>query len=136
VYDVNPFQSDGWLSRYFQYKKWSGPHQFPLSFDSESMKITGSGSDDVGVLPIDGTYSTETNQIDTGDCKQNLGHQVVIRLTWNAQSHQFEGIWHVQINAHHDAGTFHLKFYATYIKSKLLSTFQECLVIFLNVLRS
>ncbi|CAF5025602.1 unnamed protein product, partial [Rotaria sp. Silwood1] len=63
------------------------------------MKVTGSGSDDVGVFTIDGIYSFDTNrigltktyQLDTGDRSENLGHQVIIQLTWNAQNRHFNG---------------------------------------------
>ncbi len=131
VYSVNPFQSGVWLSRYFQYETWHGPYSFPLSFYSQSKKIKGSGSDDVGIFTIDGTFSTETNQmnliktyqIETGDRKQNLGHQVTIQLTWNAQSRQFEGKWHVRISTYEDKGEFQLKLYPAYIRSKLLWIF-------------
>jgi hypothetical protein len=37
--DFNPFQSGVWSSQYFQDERWHGPHQFPISFDSQSMKI-------------------------------------------------------------------------------------------------
>jgi hypothetical protein len=95
------------------------------------MKVTGSGSDDVGVFTIDGIYSTETNRIGlkktyelgTGDRSDNLGHQVKIQLTWNTQNRQFEGKWYVEQSKHHDDGEFVLKFYRVSIQSKLLSIF-------------
>ncbi len=83
------FKSGYWNSRYFQYGEWHGPCRFPLIFDGHSMKITGSGSDDVGEFTIDGIYSTETSRIGltkkyqagTGNRSENLGHQVTIQLT-------------------------------------------------------
>ncbi|CAF4090130.1 unnamed protein product [Rotaria sp. Silwood1] len=116
--NVNPFQSGIWSSRYFQYERWHGPHSFLLSFNSQSMKITGSGSDDIGVFTINGIYSTETNrigltktyQLGTGNPLENLGHQVTIQLTWNAQSSQFEGKWYVKTSQYGGQDTFQLKF--------------------------
>ncbi len=118
TYGVNPFQSGIWSSRYFQYTRWHGPYQFSLLFDPQSMKVTGSGSDDVGTFTIDGTYSTETSRIaltktyqaGTGNRSENLGHQVTIQLTWNAQNNQFEGKWYVQTNKYHGEDKFELKF--------------------------
>jgi len=118
VSNANPFHSGIWSSRYFQYTRWHGPYQFSLLFDPQSMKVTGSGSDDVGKFTIDGTYSTETSRIaltqkyqaGTGNLSENLGHQVTIQLTWNAQNNQFEGKWYVQTSEYHDEDKFELKF--------------------------
>jgi hypothetical protein len=133
AYDDNPFQSGIWSSQYFQYNRWHGPHQFRLSFKCHSMKVTGSGSDDVGVFTIDGIYSTETNQIDlkktyelgTGDRSENLRHPVTIQLTWNTENRQFEGKWYVEQSKHHDDDEFVLKFYRASIQSKLFSIFKS-----------
>ncbi|CAF4087681.1 unnamed protein product, partial [Adineta steineri] len=78
----------------------------------------GSGVDDIGSFTIDGTYSNETNrigltkqyQIGTGDPSQNLGHQVIIQVTWNEKNNQFEGKWYVQTKKYHGEGKFQLKF--------------------------
>jgi hypothetical protein len=117
AYDANAFQSGIWSSRYFQYKKWHGPYQFSLSFDPQSMKVTGSGSDDVGTFTVDGTYSvksrrmglTKTYQAGTGNPSENLAHQVTIQLTWNAQNNQFEGKWYVQTHKYRGEDKFELK---------------------------
>ncbi len=131
VCDTGPFQSGIWSSRYFQYGLWHDSHPFPLSFDSQSMKVTASGSDDVGVFTIDGTYSTETNRIDltktyllgTGDSSKNSGHQVTIQLIWNTQNDQFEGKWSVQTSIFYDDAVFELRFCRRSIASTLLLIF-------------
>ncbi|CAF3079326.1 unnamed protein product [Rotaria sp. Silwood2] len=118
AYKVNHFQSGIWSSRYFQYGRWHGPHHFSLSFNSQSMQVTGSGSDDVGVFTIDGIYSFETNrigmtktyQLGTGDRSENLGHQVTIQLAWNARNRQFEGKWYVKTCQYGGQDVFELKF--------------------------
>jgi hypothetical protein len=118
AYDTNPFQSGIWSSRYFQYKRWHGPYQFSLSFDPQLMKVTGSGSDDVGIFAIDGIYSDTTRQMDltkiyqagTGNPSENLGHQVTIQVTWNAQNNQFEGKWYVHTSKFRGEDKFELKF--------------------------
>ncbi len=115
--NVNPFQSGLWSSRYFQHKQWHGPHQFSVLFDSQAMKVTGSGSDDVGSFTIDGIYSIKTRRIGltkrylrgTGNPSANFGHQVTIQLTWNAKNHQLEGIYYV-ITTKYDENKFELKF--------------------------
>ncbi|CAF4192369.1 unnamed protein product, partial [Adineta steineri] len=47
------FSSGQWMSRYFQYKQWHGPHLFSLFFNHKQQKVTGSGEDDVGEFSID-----------------------------------------------------------------------------------
>ncbi len=119
AYDVNAFQSGIWSSRYFQYKSWHGAYQLSLSFDSQLMKVTGSGSDDVGTFTVDGIYSiktgriglTKTYQAGTGNPLENLGHEVTIQLTWNRQKNQFEGKWYVQTSKYHGENKFELKLY-------------------------
>jgi hypothetical protein len=81
------------------------------------MKVTGSGSDDVGTFTVDGTYSvqsrrmglTKTYQAGTGNPLENLAHQVTIQLTWNAQNNQFEGKWYVQTHKYRGEDKFELK---------------------------
>ena len=81
-YDLNAFQSGTWSSRYFQYGKWHGPYQFSLSFDPESMKVTGSGSDNIGTFTINRIYSMTTHRIgltkiyqaSIGNPLENIGH--------------------------------------------------------------
>lgn len=116
--DISMFKSGYWKSRYFQYRRWHGPCRFSLSFENSSMKVTGSGSDDVGVFIINGIYSMETSrlaltkkyQAGTGNRTENLGHQVTIQLTWNAQTDQFEGKWYVQTSKYRGEDKFELKF--------------------------
>lgn len=116
--DTSVFKSGYWNSRYFQYGKWHGPYRFSLTYDSQSMKVTGSGSDDIGKFIIDGIYSVETSRIaltkkyqaGTGNLSENLGHQVTIQLVWNAQNNQFEGKWYVQTSKYHGEDKFELKF--------------------------
>ena len=116
--DSSIFQAGVWSSQYFQYGRCHGPHQFSLSFDPQSMKVTGSGSDDIGTFTIDGDYSTKTHRIGltkqyqagTGNRSENLGHRVIIQLIWNVQNSQFEGKWYVQTNKYHGEDKFQLKF--------------------------
>ncbi|CAF4595395.1 unnamed protein product [Rotaria sp. Silwood1] len=125
AYDINHFQSGIWSNRYFQYGNWHGPYQLSLSFDPQSMIITGSGSDDVGTFTIHGTYSIETYRMGftkiyqqgTGNSSENLGHQVTIQLTWNAQNNQFEGKWYVQTSKYHGEDKFELKFDGQHIQT-------------------
>ncbi len=123
--DISIFKSGYWQSRYFQYRRWHGPCRFSLSFESGSMKVTGSGSDDVGTFTIDGIYSIETSrlaltkkyQAGTGNRSENLGHQVTIQLTWNAQNDQFEGKWYVQTSKYHGEDKFELKFIGQHLQT-------------------
>ena len=116
--DISIFKSGYWKSQYFQYGKWQGPCLFSISFESGSMKVTGSGSDDVGTFTINGIYSIETSRLaltktyraGTGNRSENLGHQVTIQLTWNAQNDQFEGKWYVQTSKYNGEDKFELKF--------------------------
>ncbi|CAF1539891.1 unnamed protein product, partial [Rotaria sordida] len=89
------------------------------------MIITGSGSDDIGTFTIDGIYSVETRRIGltktytrgTGNQLENLGHQVIIQLTWNVQNDQFEGKWYVQTSKYHGENRFELKFDGQHIQT-------------------
>jgi hypothetical protein len=117
AYNVTPYQSGIWSSRYYQYTGWHGPYQFSLSFDAQSMKVTGSGTDDVGTFIIDGTYSVEIHRMDlikkyqigTGNPLDNFGHEVTIQLTWNADNHQFEGTWYIKTSTYSGEDKFELK---------------------------
>lgn len=117
-YDISMFKSGFWRSQYFQYGTWHGSHRFSLSFDPQFMKVTGSGTDDIGKFTIDGTYSIETSRIGltkkyqagTGNRSENLGHQVTIQLAWHSKNNQFEGKWYVQTNKYHGEDKFLLKF--------------------------
>ncbi|CAF3443922.1 unnamed protein product, partial [Rotaria socialis] len=97
--NINHFQSGIWTSQYFQYKSWHGPYHLSLFFDHQSLRVTGSGSDDIGSFTIDGIYSIQTQRIGltktyaqgTGNLSENLGHDVIIQLKWNSKNSQFEG---------------------------------------------
>jgi hypothetical protein len=110
----NLFPSGSWVSRYFQYKRWHGPHTFSLSFDHQKFKVAGCGTDDVGTFSIDGIYSLTTHRIDltkkyqekTGNPSENLGHTVAIQLEWNFKERQFDGEWHVQTKKYHGKDKF------------------------------
>ena len=116
AYNVNPFQSGIWSSRYFQYEQWQKSYKILLSFDSESTKVTGSGSDEIGTFTIDGSFSMKTNRLgltktyqpNTGNPLENFGHQITIQLIWYSDSHQFQGKWY--LNGSHEQGQFELKF--------------------------
>jgi hypothetical protein len=118
TYSGNPFQSGIWSSRYYQYLEWHGPSQLSLTFDSESSKITGSGSDDVGTFTVDGIYSKRTSriglkkiyQLGTGNRSENFGHQVILQLEWNVENHQFEGKWYVHTKTYQGVDKFQLHY--------------------------
>ncbi|CAF4264942.1 unnamed protein product, partial [Adineta steineri] len=108
-----------WSSQYFQYETWHGPHQFPLLFNSQTMKIKGAGSDDIGIFNIKGFYSTKTNRIvlkkvyksNTGNTKGNSGHSVKMKLMWNEENNQFEGNWHINTTKYKGNDKFNLHFH-------------------------
>jgi hypothetical protein len=116
--NANIFQSGTWSSRYFQYGKWHGQHEFLLSFDANSLTVNGHGKDDVGSYTITGQYSTQSNEIElikkyqeaTGDFSENLGHDVTIEVTWNSMKHLFEGKWYVDTPEFTGEDTFELTF--------------------------
>ncbi|CAF1207710.1 unnamed protein product [Adineta steineri] len=122
-----------WSSQYFQYETWHGPHQFSLLFNSQAMKIKGTGSDDNGVFSINGFYSTKTNRIvlkkeyesNTSNTKENSGHPVKIELMWNEENNQFEGNWYINTIVYKDSGKFNLQFHekSLAIKSDSNGTF-------------
>jgi hypothetical protein len=105
----NIFPSGHWVSRYFQYEQWHGPHTFSLFFNHHELKVTGSGIDEVGAFSIDGIYSLNTRRIGltknyqkgTGNQSENLGHKVIIQLEWNIEKRQFEGKWYAHTNKYH-----------------------------------
>ncbi|CAF0992986.1 unnamed protein product [Adineta steineri] len=120
--ESNHFISGFWSSQYYQYNIWHGPYQFSLLFDSETQKVTGNGSDDVGMYTIEGIYSTRTNRMGliktykkgTGNPIQNLGHDVTIQVVWNSNQHQFEGKWYVRTNKYSGQDKFHLNLEKSY----------------------
>jgi hypothetical protein len=96
------------------------------------MKVTGSGSDDIGTFTIDGIYSTTTLRIGltktyqkgTGNLFQNLGHQVTIQLTWNEKNQQFKGKWYVKTSKYRGEDKFRLKFNQEFVYT-VYETVQE-----------
>ena len=116
IYQIEPFDTGMWSSRYQQYDMWHGPHQCSLQFDQATNRVTGAGNDDVGRFSIDGTFSTETHrmgltktyQLGTGDPTENSGHKVTIQLTWNDSTNRFEGKWYVQTKKYRGGGEFQL----------------------------
>ena len=111
------FESGPWLSRYFQYTTWHGYHQQTLNFDTKTLTVTGSGKDDVGEFTIKGGYSIDlqrlalrkTYRLGTGNITQNLGHTVLIQVTWNPNQNQFVGKWYVRTHKYQGEGPFQLK---------------------------
>jgi hypothetical protein len=65
-----------------KYSTWHGPYRLLLSFDHDSGKMTGHGTDDVGDFTCEGIFSSynfrlalmQKYQNGTGDPKENLGH--------------------------------------------------------------
>lgn len=115
--DINPFQSGLWSSRYFQYEQWHGPYQFLLTFDHQTMNVTGSGSDDADSFIISGIYSIKTRRIGltkryilgTGNPSANFGHLVTIQLEWDAQNRLLKGTYYVAVTIYEE-NKFELKF--------------------------
>lgn len=118
IFDYHQFQPGIWSSRYHQYGRWHGPYPSKFLFDSNTLKVTGAGSDDVGKYIIKGIFSNQTNRmgltktykIGTGNPTQNLGHDVIIQMAWNAHKHQFEGKWYVKTSKYSGSDKFELKF--------------------------
>ena len=116
------FESGNWTSRYYQYKKWHGPHELSLSFDHQTSTIKGSGTDSIGTYAIDGIFSphsqriglTKTYQLGTGNPIENLGHTVTIQLEWNSVHHQFKGKWYVRTKSFRGEDLFELNFGKAY----------------------
>jgi len=85
------------------------------------MRVTGSGTDDVGTFTIEGIYSDKTNRIGltkkyipgTGNPSQNLGHEVTIQLEWNARTRQFDGKWYIQTSEYEHSNKYEIKFDGT-----------------------
>jgi hypothetical protein len=82
------------------------------------MTIKGSGTDDIGEFTADGIYSqstrriglTEHYQLGTGDPNENLGHDVIIQVNYNARRNQFDGKWYVHTRKYFGEGQIELKF--------------------------
>ena len=120
------FQSGLWSCHYYQYGRWHGPHVSELSFDRKMFTVRGTGADDIGAYTIAGFLCSKKNrislkktyQIGTGNPRLNLGHDVIIRLVWNAQERQFGGTWSVKTSRYTGEGRF-------VMKSKWASYFQD-----------
>ncbi|CAF1213483.1 unnamed protein product [Adineta steineri] len=118
LYDVTIFTSGIWSSRHYQSGMWHSFSYFMLSFDPKLFKVTGSGLDNIGIFTIDGTYSIETGrmgliktyQLGTKKRTEDFKYQMIIQLTWNSETHQFEGKWYVQTNKYRGTDKFQLKF--------------------------
>jgi hypothetical protein len=116
--DINLFKSGIWSSRYLQFGIWHGPIYFSLLFDSQLLKVTGSGSDDIGRFTIDGIYSNKTGRIglmktyrfDSTTRIEHLDHQIIIQLIWNSEMRQFEGTRYVRTKTYREENKFELKF--------------------------
>ncbi len=130
----NIFLSGHWVSHYFHYEQWHGPHTFSLSFDHQKLKVTGRGIDDVGTFSIDGIYSLNTRRIGltkkyqegTGNLLENLGHTVIIQLEWNFEKRQFDGKWYVRTKKYHGEDRFELKFDRPTIVVDELKNIENC----------
>ncbi|CAF1173020.1 unnamed protein product, partial [Adineta steineri] len=120
--ESNQFISGVWSCQYYQYNIWHGRYRFSLVFDSETQKVTGNGSDNVGVYTIEGIYSSRTNRMGliktyqkgTGNPIQNLGHDVTIQVVWNSNQRQFKGKWYVRTNKYSGQDKFKLKLKKSY----------------------
>ncbi|CAF4666399.1 unnamed protein product [Rotaria sp. Silwood1] len=110
LHDIT-FSTGFWNSRYYRYDPWYGPHRLFLSFNSQSMRVTGSGEDD-----IEGFYSHRTRRsglrkiyrsdkfIELTDSE----HEIIIQLIWNAKEKQFKGQWYDDTKLNKVKGAFEL----------------------------
>jgi hypothetical protein len=129
LYDTTLFKSGIWSSRYLQFGLWHDFHLSVLLFDPQSFKITGSGSDNIGMFTIDGTYSPKTRrigmikayQLGTGNRLDKFDYQMIIQLIWNSETRQFEGKWYVQTKKYRGENKFELRF----SKQQQPCTYQE-----------
>ncbi|CAF4081729.1 unnamed protein product [Adineta steineri] len=119
VQEANRFQSGTWSIEYYHNEEWYGPFQITLSFNSQSMQVTGSGSDNVGILTMNGVYSavleqiniTKKYQLGTGDPIENKDHEVKIQLRWHSTNQQFEGSSLINYSGYQLQGKCRLKFH-------------------------
>ncbi|CAF0986924.1 unnamed protein product [Adineta steineri] len=119
VQEANRFQSGTWSIEYYHNEEWYGPFQITLSFNSQSMQVTGSGSDNVGIFALNGVYSavleqiniTKKYQLGTGDPIENKGHEVKMQLRWHSINHQFEGSSLINYSDYQVQGKCRLKFH-------------------------
>ncbi|CAF0935635.1 unnamed protein product [Adineta steineri] len=119
VQEANRFQSGTWSIEYYHNEGWYGPFQITLSFNSQSMQVTGSGSDNVGIFTLNGVYSaiseqinmTKKYQLGTGDPIENKGHEVKMQLRWQSTNQQFEGSLLISYSGYQVQGKCRLKFH-------------------------
>lgn len=110
---MNHFQSGSWLCKYFQHGQWHEQHLVTLSFNPETLQVTGSGSDDIGNYSVEGTYSLDTVRlamVKSYGLVESENIAVTIQLTWNIAKELFEGKWYVQTKKYHDEDKIELKF--------------------------
>lgn len=118
TYNTTLFKSGIWSSRYLQSGIWYGPNYISLSFDYRTLTITGSGTDQIGMFIIDGTYSIQTGRLGLTKIYQHpnrnrsehLEHQNIIQLIWNNETYQFEGKQYIQTKIYREENRFELKF--------------------------
>ena len=110
------FQSGTWSSRYHQYNKWHGSFKHEIVFDIDQNMLSGHGKDIVGQYTLTGHISTELltinmikeYRLDTGDARENLGHEVKIDLKWNNRKRVFVGQWFVHTHKYQGEGQYEL----------------------------
>lgn len=124
------FPSGFWTGKYYQYGVWHGRHIFTLTFDQQSLRVSGFGADDVGQFTITGSYSATTGrlgmyknyQAGTGNISENLGHQVTIQLQWDVYRNLFTGKWYVQTSRFSGEDQFELEYEKTQGLAKAVSS--------------
>jgi hypothetical protein len=127
-FDSHLFKSGVWSSRYLQDGKCHGPHRCLLSFDYQTLKVSGSGNDNNGVFVIDGIISMKTgrmglNKTYTSTLSQSSAFfqsQILIQLVWNTKNSQFEGKWYVHTKNYRAENKFYLK----YNQQQLISLYE------------
>ncbi|CAF1096719.1 unnamed protein product [Adineta steineri] len=116
--NCDQFVSGFWLSRYYQYDRFYRPHQFSLSFDSQTRQVNGNGVDDIGKFVVNGIYSINTNRLaivktyreETENSTENFGHNITIQVAWNSNQYHFEGKWFIKTRNYSGDGRIELKF--------------------------
>ena len=118
VPDSSPFKSGVWSSRYLQETRWHGPYRHLLSFDQQTSKVSGCGQDEIGPFSIDGLFSLNTGRLaftkaytlQNAHSSIYTRHRLIVQLSWNEETRQFEGKWYVQTKTYRAENRFYLKF--------------------------